>query len=383
MTMSDDLERNRSEKIGEWVSIFQRGETWYANYQFNGRQMRQSLKTANKKNAVRKARELDNRLAEGQSPAKIEPATICDVVHAYKDYIDSEKRSKKTKNKYWTIFANVEALAIKLGRSTIVQLDLTFIDKYRSQRAKCCEPITVYHETVIIRQLVKFAVTRRMTPHDPLLGLKLKRPKPTPQPYFDDAQIQQILSAALPPHDATFLVLAETGLRIGEAKWLTWSDVDFQANVIHVRAKDSWKPKSGDERAIPMSATLRTFLEGRPRQSRWVLTAMPTTQYPSVDRQIDEGRALRALKRVLKKVELLGKLHSFRHSFISRCLTKGIEESVVRSWVGHVDPHIMRLYTHISSRISQDRIKLLGSTPECRPLEGGLTEHDKGSSDPV
>lgn len=31
---------------------------------------------------------------------------------------------------------------------------------------------------------------------------------------------------------------------------------------------------------------------------------------------------------------------------------------MVRSWVGHVDPEIMRLYTHISSKTSQERIKL-------------------------
>ena len=90
---------------------------------------------------------------------------------------------------------------------------------------------------MIIRQLIKFAVTRRMATHDPLLGLRLKKPKPTPQPYFDETQIQQILAAARPPHADTFLLLAETALRIGEAQFLTWPDVDLKTNVIHIRAK--------------------------------------------------------------------------------------------------------------------------------------------------
>lgn len=77
----------------------------------------------------------------------------------------------------------------------------------------------------------------------------MNRPKPTPQPYFDDVQVEKILAAARPPHNATFRLLAETGLRIREAQWLTWSDVDFRANVIHVRAKDGWRPKTGDERS--------------------------------------------------------------------------------------------------------------------------------------
>jgi integrase len=367
--MSDEQDRKSSEKVGDWVSIFQRGATWYANYQFNGRQVRTSLKTDNKKNAIVKARELDRKLSEGQSPTKIEAATINDVINSYKDYIVAEQRSQKTKSKYWGVLSHVESIATEMGRSRITQLDLAFVDKYRARRSKSCESITVYHETVIIRQMVKFAVSRRMTPIDPLAGLRLKRPKPKSQPYFDNAQIQQILSAARPPHDATFLLLSETGLRIGEAQWLTWADVDLNSNVIHVRGKDDWKPKTGDERAIPISAKLRAFLEGRPHRGRWVLTAMPTKKYPSQDRQIDESRALKALKRVLAPLGLAGKLHSFRHSFISRCLTKGIEESVVRAWVGHVDPQIMHLYTHISSRISQDRIQRLGAVDGDDPAE--------------
>ena len=352
--------RSDSEKIGERVRIFQRDSTWQANFQLGGKQCRQSLKTSNKKTAIRKALVLDRQLADGELPTKVEPATIAETIEAYKNYLVAERRSEKTKTKYWAVFDHAESLAQTLRRSSLLQLDLPFIDEFRAQRAKTCQPKTIYTETVIVRQLVKFGVTRRMIPYDPLLGLKLKKPKPTPQPYFDDAQIQQVLSVARPPHDATFLLLAETGCRFGEAQWLSWADVDLKTNVIHVRAKEGWRPKTGDERAVPMSPKLREFLEQRTRKGRWVLTAMPTAKYPSSDRQIDERRALTALKRVLAPLEMPGKLHSFRHSFISRCLTRGIEESVVRSWVGHVDPAIMRLYTHISSRVSQDRIQLLG-----------------------
>lgn len=170
-------------------------------------------------------------------------------------------------------------------------------------------------------------------------------------------------------------MLAETGLRIGEAQFLTWPDVDLKTNVIHIRAKEGWKPKTGDERAVPLSPKLRAFLKACSRHGRWVLTAKSTKTHPTLDRQIDERRSLAALKRVLARLGMEGKLHSFRHSFISRCLTKGIEEAVVRTWVGHVDPTIMRLYTHISSPISQDRIKRLGATDS-----GGEPRGDDSSS---
>ena len=113
-----------------------------------------------------------------------------------------------------------------------------------------------------------------------------------------------------------------------------------------------------------MTPRLALFLRGRPKRGRWVLTATPTKHHPGEDRQISERRALRSLKRVLSKLGIPGKLHTFRHAFISRCLMSGIEEAVVRSWVGHVDPEILKIYTHIASQLSQNRIKRLGSASQ-------------------
>ena len=44
-----------SEHVGEIVSIFRRGNVWWSNFQLNGQQHRQTLKTKSKKEARRKA----------------------------------------------------------------------------------------------------------------------------------------------------------------------------------------------------------------------------------------------------------------------------------------------------------------------------------------
>ncbi|MCC7421866.1 MAG: site-specific integrase [Planctomycetaceae bacterium] len=360
-----------SEKIGERVRIFVRGSTWYANYQLNGKQYRESLKTSKKKTAEARAHALDRRLAAGESPAEVKPCSIDDAIDAYKDYLTANRRRPKTRKKYWFVFALVMALAQKMGRGLVSQLDLTFADRFRLERAKTCSEKTVYTDLVIVRQLVKFAFTRKLVREDPLLGLKLKKPKPTPQPCFTEDQIASILELAAKAHYPTFLLLSETGLRIGEAQWLTWDDVDFEKDVIHVRAKPGWQPKSGDARAVQLTKRLREFLRRHPRVSKWVLTAAPSKMHPTPGRQISERRALNALKRVLVKLGIEGKLHTFRHSFISRCLTNRIEEAVVRTWVGHVDAGIMRLYTHIHSEVSRDRIQRLDQDNQSQGTPSG------------
>jgi integrase len=360
--MIDRQSRKLSDRVGECVRIYRRGLAWQATYQVNGEQVRQSLNTKNKKVASQRAWELERKLAAGESISRKKPATLTEVIDAYQEYLIAEQRAEATVYKYKRIIKEIIALAECLRRYRVSEIDLTFADKFRAQRAKTLAPKPLFDEMMLLRQLCKFAHTRRMVDKDPLLGLKLKKPKPTPQPCFDDEQIEQILALARPPHAATFLLLAETGFRFGEAKWLTWADVDFKANVLHVRPKDGWKPKTGDVRTVPISPKLAQLLSELPRLGRWVLTSSPTKKHPANDRQIAKSTTHTALKRVLSKLGIEGKLHTFRHAFISRCLTKGIEEAVVRSWVGHVDAEIMRLYTHISSKVSQDRIKLLGGS---------------------
>lgn len=358
--MSDEQPRDFSERVGECVRIYRRKLTWQATYQVNGEQVRQSLNTKNKKVAIQRAWELDRKLTAGESLSRKKPATLSEVTDAYQEHLIAKQRAEATVSKYERILQKIRSLAVKLNRYTISEIDLPFADKFRAQRVKTLSPKSLFDEMMLLRQLCKVAPTRRMVDKDPLLGLRLKKPKPTPQPCFDDEQIAQILTLARPPHAATFLLLAETGFRIGEASWLTWADVDFKANVLYVRPKDGWKPKSGDVRTVPISPRLAQLLHELPRQGRWVLTSPKTRKYPANDRQIAKSTTHAALKRVLSKLGIEGKPHTFRHAFISRCLTKGIEEAVVRSWVGHVDAEIMRLYTHISSKVSQDRIKLLG-----------------------
>jgi hypothetical protein len=54
------------ELVGDRVRIFQRGSRWYANCQHDGQQIRQSLKTTSKKEARRKAIQIEAKLANNE-----------------------------------------------------------------------------------------------------------------------------------------------------------------------------------------------------------------------------------------------------------------------------------------------------------------------------
>ena len=160
------------------------------------------------------------------------------------------------------------------------RLTLAFIDHYRALRVAAGKaPKTVYTETVVIRQLVNFALSRHLVDQYPLRGLKLKKPKPTRQPCWTLEEVQSILAAA-PGHVRPALaLLSDTEFRFGELACLTWQDVNHNANVIMVRPKEGWKPKTGDFRNIPISQVSHSTLKALPKTWRWVTTMPPSTTH--------------------------------------------------------------------------------------------------------
>ena len=359
--------------VTERVSIYLRGRTWYVNYQHDGQQIRRSLGTANKKEAILRAHRIEADLDRGSVPDQVRVATIGDVCAANLQSAEVEGRASKTLSKYRYVTKFIQQHAERNRRSHVAQLNLDFADSWRAElKRKSLSPKTIYNLLVILRSVTLFALKRRMSDVDPLVGYKLKKPKPTPQPCWSPEQAELILHSAPEAYRPYFTFLRETGCRAGEGKHLTWDDVDFRRRVIHIRPKDSWKPKSGDQRKVPMTERLAVVLEKLARRGRWVFTAPATVRYSQPDRKISERRALQALKRVLKRLKLPGHQHTFRHTFVSQALAAGVPEAVVQSWVGHVDRDVIRLYTHISDEVSQgyvSRFSAASRTAESQPNE--------------
>ena len=357
---NDDESRQKYVEVTEHVRIFKRGKQWYANYQMNGRQVRTSLKTTSKKQACQKALKIDTELLAGSHQIKKKTASFEEVIDAHYSKCVAEGLTAKTIAKYKTVHQRMLFLQRERKINCISELDVAFLDAYRLRRMKDdAKDKTIHTEITIVRQIVNFALDRNMIEKDPLKGHKLKRPKPTEQPCWSREEVEQILANCDEHYLPLLTLLSETGMRIGEAKHLTWKDIDYKRGQIHIRPKGNWKTKTGDRRVIPMSAKARMALKMLPQSGHWVFNSRKTENYPEPDRQISDRRVLEHLKRVLSKLELEGKVHTFRHAFISNALIDGIPEAIVRKWVGHVDPQILKLYTHIADEASQTAMQRL------------------------
>lgn len=361
--------RRRYEPCGDRVAIFKRGRFWHAHYVDGGRQRRVALGTTDARTARQRAAELDRSLVHGPAPA--EPPTVEQAADMYLAYLRTEGRRPKTLTKYRDALHRFGQCCGRLGIRHLGQLGLRVMDSYRAERVDAGRAAkTIYLECTIVRQLVNFACSRGLLDRDPLRGLRIAKPKPRRQPFWTPAQMDAILAAAPEPQCSYLCLLRETGLRIGELVHLTWPDVDLARGFLHVRAKGDWRPKTGDERSVPLSPAARQVLEALPRRGRWVATMPPTAQNPRRDRPLSDRWLLSQLKRILARLGLPGHLHTFRHSFISHALNRGIPESIVRQWVGHVDRDVIRLYTHVGDEVSLEAMRRLVEQPTVSEREG-------------
>jgi site-specific recombinase XerD len=362
--MNVDKPESKFEKVGEFAAIYQRGEMWYVNYQHEGRQVRRSLKVKTKKEARRRALLIEKEILSGEHKHQRRSPKIAELVEQYIEHLAAEGRAKKTLSKYRVCFDMLLKICERRNVARISQLSVVIIDQYRAERAagsnerKAAAPKTVHNDTVTIRQLVNYALRLRLINDDPLRGLRIKKPKRTPQPCWTAEEREHILAEAESPHREPLIFLADTGCRAGEAKWLTPDDVDIERRLIHIRPKAGWKPKSGDQRVIPMTDRLYEMFGMMPMDSPWVFSARKTCKHPE-QRQISERRLLQYLKRLLKKLGLKGHLHTFRHTFISHAAIQGVPERVLRRWIGHVDRQILDWYFHLADEQSQAAMKRL------------------------
>jgi integrase len=344
-------------RVGEQVTCFRRGEYWSAEFYVRGRQRRVSLRTKSKKQASRRAAQIDVQLSAGSlnGVAEISSAnrTIAETMELYLQKCSTEDRASSTIKRYRPELERMRQFFAHERVDHVAGISLALVEKYRTQRKPHVAAATLFHESTLIKQLMNFAHERGMITANPLRKLKLKRPKPQRPSVYTLSEVERIITAAGPFGDL-FELLAFTGLRIGEARWLTWHDVEIDESgtggLLHVRAKSNeWRPKDGDDRDVPLHKRVAQMLLRRKRAGRFVFTAAPSKQFPNGGNQISDRHVLASLKRVLRRLGLADNtVHAFRHFFVSFCANSGVAPFKLMTWTGHSDLAIVQRYYQLS-----------------------------------
>ncbi|MFV1964009.1 MAG: tyrosine-type recombinase/integrase [Pirellulaceae bacterium] len=275
-------------QIGEFTTICKRGKKgiYTAEFHHNGQHCRRSLKTGNQKVARQRAIELEQQIKEGgldkpKSKGKPAPCTTLPTINEFLGYLQTEERRPKTIKKYRGILENVASFAELQCSDNLADIDMRLIDQFRAHRKPLIGRKSMHHEGVLLKRFLEWCRQRKLIPENPLRDTKFKRPAPERRGGPNLDQIDGILKLADDRRGPILAMLAFTGMRSGECRYLQPRDVDLRANWIHIESRENYETKTGDSRKVPIHPRLRRYLRRlAKREHPWFFTSPATPKYP-------------------------------------------------------------------------------------------------------
>jgi integrase len=235
--------------------------------------------------------------------------------------------------------------------------------KYKAGHASS----TVGHMKSAISGVLNLAVDDEVIPANPthrigkIFRVKHIQDNINPLDREELSVLLETFVAHFPNHYPLALLLARTGMRLGEAMALKWADIDFHGRFIIVERGFSRgkieTPKSGKSRRVDMSKQLANVLSGLKHRRKvetikkgwkkmpeWVFVSSLGT---SLD--INNWRR-RIFDKALEKAGLRKvRIHDLRHTFASLLIQAGESLVYVRDQLGHHSIRVtVDIYGHLA-----------------------------------
>lgn len=213
---------------------------------------------------------------------------------------------------------------------------------------------TVNGEMACLKSLFSEAQRAGVLHTNPVKGIKLINPNNVRDRILSSEETARLFSAVDRSEGfirPLFHVLFHTGMRLGEALALEWSDIEFEHHRIIIR-----RSKSGEGRKVPLRSLLADeVVRWKPnaRSSRWVFPARYETAAPMQSIR-------KAWLGMVKEAEVSDlRPHDLRHNFTSVLQARGVADSIIMSITGHKTHVMLHRYSHSADTSKQAAAEMM------------------------
>ncbi len=209
------------------------------------------------------------------------------------------------------------------------------VEQFKADRLAIVSEATVAKEVQTLKAMLNKAVEWQLIKFSPIQTVsppKIRTSRPVH--WYSMEQLQTIYTQSPDSHRPIWQLMANTGIRRGEAQNLKIEH--DRGESILIESTDEARTKSRRWREIPLSVNGRSALDSLIGESRteYVLPIMIPNSLT------------RAFKR--DKGSLDGSLHSLRHTFGSHLAIKGTPGRVLQELMGHSSIKTTEKYLHVA-----------------------------------
>jgi integrase len=220
-------------------------------------------------------------------------------------------------------------------------------------------------------RILSYAARRGLISDNPISRLERgERPKigRREMRILERDEIDQLLRAVIPSYRPVIATALFTGLRQGELLGLTWADIDFASEVVHVRCQldrsgERTAPKTPQayRQVILMPSLARLLREHKiasahsaPNDPVFATLTGAPMHYRNVSRRGFTAAVAKAKLDDPGKPRL--RFHDLRHTFASLLVAQGLNIVFVSRQLGHATPAFtLNTYAHLFDRAEHAR----------------------------
>lgn len=310
-----------------FMKLYQRNGIWYVRMPG---EKKKSLKTKDKAEAQRIFKRLKREILLGNvvSLDRDQKITIGEFAKEYEKHCFSTKKdTTAVRDRY-----SVKKLMDWIGKTRpISSVSPKEIDQFQNDLLnfglkKSGVAITMRHVRAAFNQAVKWGYLKT----NPVERASRIKPDPQPPRFYSESELNKIFSEIKGDQDFHDFItcLLYTGLRVGELFYLDPKDIDLNNQLLTIRkSKTRW-------RTVPIDNI--------------IVEIFARKQAPFWPKWRDPHALARRWGRLMKRLNMSGRLHDLRHSFASYLAMKGVGIRTIQELMGHKDVSTTMIYSHLS-----------------------------------
>ncbi len=367
-------------------SLFQRGNVYWLKYMVDGRLIRQSLGTSNRKEAERKQKEIMRPLAVAsrsevlamnaalladarseQAAVELEanpPLTWGDAWARYEAAKNRPDSSDRTLVGYDTIYRRFRCWieAAHPAKKALRDVDAATAGEYAQQMIADGLSASTFNQHIgflrLLWRVLEKPIRSDGNPWQEIQKRRLQKLAHRRRAVTGE-QLERILEATAEDPDLhdLLIALANTGQRLVDGVMLRWDSIDFTRRVITLYPRKT--AQTGKPIHAPLFPAMADMLRNRHRDPEAELvfpdlaadyTRDPSSIVKRVQKAFESaGLDTRTNKPGVKRAVSVYGAHSLRHYYATAALAAGIPAEIVKRITGHTSDAMLEGYEHVDA----------------------------------
>jgi integrase len=353
--------------------IYQRGNTWWYEFVFQGQRIRESTKSESKTLAIKAERNRRRELEESANGIRpVRRAVLFSV--ASRDWMDAN-RARWSKSNVSIQEFNLKHISKYLGPMLLGDITPEHIGKYQARRQEQrASNRTINMEISTLRMIMKAGKLWSAIADDVKMLPERRDQGRALTPEEETKLLEACRKSPQPSLYTAVVIFCNTGLRNAELRRARWSQVDFMKAEFKVGEA---KNEASEGRIVPLNqAALAAFKDWRVRwpDAKPTDYVFPTEKLVfkgkgSAERgimttyKVDPDKPLGAWKRAWKSAKKAAgvecRIHDLRHHFISALAQTQTPDATIQAISGHLSRKMLEHYSHVRLEAKRRAVETL------------------------